>query len=97
MDSHANMAVVGENATVIQETGRYADFNAFANDVCQMNWVPIKDMVIAYDCPYQRKTLILVTKNALHVTSMNHNLIPPFIMDKAGLEVNTEPNIQSKK
>ena len=29
MDSHANMAVVGSNATKIQDTGRYADVNAF--------------------------------------------------------------------
>ena len=36
MDSHANMAVVGSNATKIQDTGCYADVNTFANDVDQM-------------------------------------------------------------
>ena len=59
MDSHENMAVVGSNATKIQDTGRYADVNAFANDVGQMKRVSIKYMEIAYDSPYQKKTLLL--------------------------------------
>ena len=87
------MVVVGANATVIQETGLYADVNAFADEVNQMKRVPIKDMAVAYDCPYQRKTYLMVFKNALHVPSMSHNLISPFIMEEAGLEVNATPKI----
>ena len=70
MDSHANMAVVGSNATKIQDTGRYVYVNAFANDFGRMKRVPIKDMAIAYDCPYQKKTFLLIIKNALHVPSI---------------------------
>ena len=62
MDSHANMAVVGSNAIRIQDTGRYADVNVFANDFGQIKRVPIKDTEIAYDCPYQKKTLLLIIK-----------------------------------
>ena len=89
------MAVVGSNATKIQDTGSYEDVNAFENDVGQRKRVPIKDMAIAYDCPYQKKKFLLIIKNALHVTSMNHNLIPPFILDEAGMEVYTKPKIHS--
>ena len=60
-----------------------------------MKRVPIKDMAIAYDCPYQKKIFLLIIKNALHVQSMNHNLIMPFILDEAGLEVDTKPKIHS--
>ena len=60
-----------------------------------MKRVPIKDMVVAYDCPYQRKTFLLIFKNALHVPSMDHNLISPFIMEEAGLIVNSKPKIHS--
>ena len=96
MDSHANVAVAGSNYTKVQDTGRYADVNNFSNDVSQMKRVTIKDMEIAYDCPYHKKTLLLNIKNSLHVPSMNHNLIPPFILYEVGLEVDTKPKIHSK-
>ena len=61
-----------------------------------MKRVPIKDMAIAYDCLYQKKTFLLIIKNALHVPSINHNLILPLILDEAVLEVDTKPKIHSK-
>ena len=61
-----------------------------------MKRFPIKDMVIAYDCPYHKKTFLLIMKNALHVPSINHNFIPSSILDEAGLEVDTNPKIHSK-
>jgi hypothetical protein len=96
LDSHANMAVVGAQATVIQETGLFADVNAFSDEVSQLKRIPINDVVIAYDCPYRLQTYLLIIKNALHVPSMNHNLIPPFIMEEAGLEVDARAKIHSK-
>ena len=90
------MAVVGAQATVIQETGLFADVNAFSNEVSQLKRIPINDVVIAYDCPFRLQTYLLIIKNALHVPSMEHNLIPPFIMEEAGLEVDAKAKIHSK-
>ncbi|KAL7538844.1 hypothetical protein ACHAXR_009411 [Thalassiosira sp. AJA248-18] len=39
------------------------------------------------------KTYLLIVRNALYVSSMQHNLIPPFIMREAGLVVNDVPRI----
>ena len=39
------------------------------------------------------KTYILIIRNALHVKSMDHNLLPPFIAREAGLIVNDVPRI----
>ena len=58
--------------------------------------VPIVDVAVAYDCPYSLKTYIFVMKNALYVPSMNHNLVPPFILREAGLVVNDVPKIHTR-
>ena len=96
LDFHANMVVVGAQGTIIQDTGLYADVSAFVDEVNKLNRVPIRDMALAYDCPYKRKTFLLIAKNALYVPSMHHNLIPPFIMEEAGLEVDEKPKIHSR-
>ena len=36
-------------------------------------------------------------KNALHVPSMNHNLVPPFILRESGLIVNDVPKIHTRQ
>ena len=36
---------------------------------------------------------LLIVLNALHVQTMSHNLIPPFILREAGVKVNDKPKI----
>ena len=55
--------------------------------------VPIVDGAVAYDCPATQRTYLLIFKNALHVPTMSHNLVPPFIMREAGIIVNDIPKI----
>ena len=88
LDSHANMVVFGNQVTTIQNTGKFADVNSFAKYVGMVPRVPILDSVVAYDCPYSGEVILLVARNALFVVSMDHNLVPPFIMQEAGLQVN---------
>ena len=94
LDSHANMPVVGKNAVVLVETGRTCDVSAFTPDYEPME-VKIVDAAIQYECPFQGTVCILVIWNCLHVPTMTNNLIPPFIMQEAGVEVNDWPKIHS--
>ena len=55
------------------------------------------DSVVAYDCPYSGEVILLVARNALFIVSMDHNLVPPFIMRKAGLQVNEQAKIHSSE
>ena len=96
LDSHANMVVVGSQASVFGTSGKNADVKPFSNDCSKLEAVPIVDAALAYDCPYSMKTYILTVRNALHVESMPHNLIPPFIMREAGLTVNDVPRIHTR-
>ena len=93
LDSHANMVVLGEQATVISRSNTVAEVSAFAEDCNKLSEGPIVDAAIAYDCPLSLKTYLLIVRNALHVPSMRHNLIPPFIMREAGHKVNDVPRI----
>jgi hypothetical protein len=94
LDSHANMPVVGRNAYIISDTGRLADVNPFTPDYDSMT-IPIVDAAVSYQCPYDGRLYILVIRNALHVPSMQNNLLPPFVMREAGIRVTDTPKIQT--
>ena len=93
LDSHANMCVVGKSATIVNTSGRHAEVNAFSPDIESLHKVPIVDAAIAYDCPYSMQTVVFIIRNALYVPSMDHNLILPFVMREAGIDVNDTPKI----
>ncbi|KAL7534954.1 hypothetical protein ACHAXR_006167 [Thalassiosira sp. AJA248-18] len=87
------MCVVGVQATIINWPRKNAEVRAFLKECTTLEATPIVDAAIAYDCPYTMKTYILIVRSALYVISMQHNLIPPFIMREAGLVVNDVPRI----
>ena len=92
LDSHANMTVVGLDAYVISETGRTAVIQPYSPDY-DIKDIPIVHAAVQYDCPYNGDSYVLVIRNALHVQSMKHNLIPPFLMREAGVQVRDIPKI----
>ncbi len=93
LDSHANMVVVGRQASIISESWIHAKVKPFSNDCGTLERIPIINAAIGYDCLTTSKTYILIVRNALYVKSMEHNLIPPFVMREAGLQVNDVPRI----
>ena len=93
LDTHANMPVVGRDSYVLSQTGKFAEVNAYDPQQGTRS-IPIVDAALQYDCPYSGKSYILVLHNALHVATMPHHLIPPFIMREAGIIVNDIPKIQ---
>ena len=58
--------------------------------------VDVVDAVVAYDDPYEGYTYLLMIKNALYVPTMVNNLVPPFMMRLAGIEVNECPKFLSE-
>ena len=71
------MPVVDGGAYIIAHAGKTAYVQACNPDYESME-IPIVDAALQYDNPYDRITYILDIRNALHVTSMNNHLIPPF-------------------
>ena len=94
LDTHANMVVLGKHCFVFDRIhGKTCEVEPFDPSLGTAKEIPIVDAVIAYDCPYLARTFILIIRNALHVETMDNNLIPPFILREAGLEVSDVPKI----
>ena len=51
---------------------------------------------LAYDCQFTGTTIILKIYNASYFKNMTNNLIPPFLMRLAGVEVDECPKFLSK-
>ena len=82
LDSHANMIVIGKHSFIFDSVhGRNCDVQPFDPSIGTAKQVPIVDAAIAYDCPHTHKTYLLLTRNALYVPTLEHNLIPPFIFN----------------
>jgi hypothetical protein len=94
LDSHANMAVASCDCTVIARSGCFANITPFHKDIPAMEIVEIGDAMVAYDDPILLRTYLLVMRNALLIKSMDHNLIPPFLIWEAGLLLDKIPKHQ---
>ena len=77
LDSHANVAVIGSEAYIIEETGETASVQPYSSDY-DTKEIPIVHAGVLYQCPYTGFEYILVVRNALYVPSMKVDLIPPF-------------------
>ena len=95
LDSHTNMPVVGQHAYIINYSGRKVDVRPFTPQYQSME-AELVDAALLYEYPYDGKTHILVIQNAIQVGSMENNLIPPFILHEAGLQVNERAKIHTE-
>jgi hypothetical protein len=95
LDSHANMVVVGQNATVFDRTGKTCIVHRFSESARKLEQIPTVDAIVAYDCPYKAKVYLLLMRNALQVSDIHVNLLPPFIVREARLHVDECPKSQS--
>eukprot|EP00957_Ditylum_brightwellii_P184961 14086321-Ditylum_brightwellii.AAC.1 len=84
LDSHANMLCMGRDASVVSDTGREMEVNPFTPESDAMK-VKLVDAALKYDFPHKDKSYILLVRNVLHVPSMDHNLIPLFVLREAGI------------
>ena len=96
LDLYNNMLVFGSQCYFISHSSREATVNAFSDLVGSINSELIVDVAVMYDCLNTQRTYIIIAINVLHVPSMKHNLIPPFVMREAGLVVNDTEMIHVK-
>ena len=92
LDSHANMPVIGKNAYILSRIGETVDVAPFTPAYKPIS-VELVDAALKYEYPYSGKVKILIIRRGLYVPSMTHNLLPPFMLREAGIQINEVPKI----
>ena len=92
LNSHANMPMLGRHWFILNDTGWTVEVNPFTPQYKVMT-AKFVDGPLLYDCPYSGKSYVLVVQNAIHVPSMDNNLVLPFMMREAGIMVNEKAKI----
>jgi hypothetical protein len=80
LDSYANMPVVGSGAHVLVDHNRTCEVSPYSPDYEPME-VPLVDAAVRHD--RDGRVYILLIRNALYVPSLDHNLLPPFMISEA--------------
>ena len=96
LDSHADSPVVGKYSTILEDTGRKASVSGFTSELGEPMLVPVVQAAVTYECEYSGNIHILVLCNALYFKNMDINLVPPFMMRLAGLDVDECPKFLAK-
>ena len=86
--SHANVVVVGINFIIIREKVRCAEVALLMPGYDILNKLPIAHASTKSYDKYSEEKCLLFFYGATWVPSMAHNLVPPFILNEAGIESN---------
>ena len=88
------MVLLGRDTYVFDGIqGKTCNVQPFDPSIGTAKSIPIVDGAIAYECQYTHKVYILILRNALYLDTLNHSLLPPFILREAGIDVNDVPKI----
>ena len=93
LDSHADIAVLGANCRIFQETERSVDVYGYDPSHGSTSR-KIVSGVFAYDNPEDGTCTLLIVHQGLHVPTMNNSLIPPYQMRENDIVVNECPKSQ---
>ena len=91
LDSNVDSPVIGENAYILEHTGKKVSVSGFTDALGKSLVVDVVHAAVAYDCDTSGKTYLVILHNALLVPSLQSCLINPFIMRLAGIQVDECP------
>jgi hypothetical protein len=93
LDSHADMAVLGSNCIVFEETGRTIDVYSFDPKMGSSERKVVSG-AFAFDDPNSGQVILLIVHQGLHIPHLTYSLIPPFQMRENDVVVNERPKFQ---
>eukprot|EP00978_Attheya_sp_CCMP212_P004009 scaffold8551_cov59-Attheya_sp.AAC.4 len=76
-DSHADTCVVGKECLVFHDFERPVNVSGFDTSLGSVNDKPVVSTALAYDDPLTGEVLIFIVHQAIHIPTMDHNLLCP--------------------
>ena len=96
LDSHADSPVVGKSDAILEHAGKTVKVSGFSDSIGKPLQVPVVHAAVMFDDDVTGDSRILVINHALYLDDMEVNLVPPFMLRLAGVEVNECPNFLAK-
>ena len=96
LDLHADSAVVGKNDLILETHETSVKVNGFTPSFGTKT-VPVVNAAVAYDDVMNSRVVILLIYNALYISEISQNLIPPFAMRLSQLDVNKMPKFMADR
>jgi hypothetical protein len=94
-DTHADMAVLGSNCYVFEETGKTV--NVFSYDPkLGLTTSNVISGCFSYDDLTSGSVILLIVHQGLHMPHLGYSLIPPFQMRENDVIVNDRPKFQMR-
>ena len=87
LDSHADMAVLGKNCYVLEETGKTIDVFSYDPSLGSKRR-KVASGCFAYDEPTTGRVILLIVHKGLSIPHLDYSLIPPFQMRENDVVVN---------
>ncbi|KAG7370202.1 hypothetical protein IV203_027948 [Nitzschia inconspicua] len=96
LDSRADMAVLGSNCYVFEETSRTINVFSYVPKLGSTE-MKVVSGCFAYDVPDTGQVALLIVHQGLHIPHLRYCLILPFQMQENGVILNDRPKFQTAK
>jgi hypothetical protein len=80
MDSHADTCVVGKNTLIMHKLDKKVNVTGFDPTQGKVKDLDLVSAALAYDCPTTGEATILLIHQAVHVPTMENDLLCPMQM-----------------
>ena len=91
LDSHADTCVVGKHCLVTHTYDKKVNVSGYDPNLGSMRGMAIVSAALAYDDPMSGETMILRVHQAVHIPTMDSNLLCPIQLHVNDVEVNDCP------
>jgi hypothetical protein len=91
LDSHADTCVVGKNALIVHLLDKKVNVTGFDPTQGKIKGLDLVSAALAYDCPRTGEATILMIHQAVHVPTMDNDLLCPMQMRMNDVVVNECP------